>query len=103
MSNDYPSFLANLFEEMKDKSKNSKSSESYTAHLTRLGSEPVGKKLMEEAFELAISGIDGDKNNDKSNIVPEAADVIYHLLALLVSHGIDFKEVVEELESRNKK
>jgi phosphoribosyl-ATP pyrophosphohydrolase len=85
---------------MKTRAKTLDPSESYTAYLSSLSSEAVGKKLMEEAFELSVANleIDGDKGRDE--LVGEAADVMYHMMALLITKDVDFKEVIEKLESR---
>lgn len=85
---------------MKERSKNLDPHQSYTAYLSSLSKESVGKKLMEEAFELSVANIEMLDNKDSSELVGEAADVIYHLMALLVTRDIDFKEVIAELENR---
>lgn len=95
----YYSFLEELFVEMQSK-KNLEPHQSYTAYLAGLSSEAVSKKFMEEAFELAIANIEMVDGKGKKELVGEASDVIYHLMALLISKDIDFKEVVQELENR---
>ena len=40
--------------------------------------------------------------NDKSNIVHEAADTIFHLLVTLEVADIKFEDVLKELENRKK-
>ena len=54
------------------------------------------KKVGEESTELVMASMRGDK----SAVVREAADVVYHLLVLLQSHGIGLEQVAAELRSR---
>ncbi|WP_029032745.1 phosphoribosyl-ATP diphosphatase [Salinarimonas rosea] len=69
--------------------------ESYTA---RLMADPqrAAKKLGEEAVEAVIAGATGDR----AALVSESADVLYHLMALLLARGVAFDEVLAELEAR---
>jgi phosphoribosyl-ATP pyrophosphohydrolase len=69
---------------------------SYTAKLLSLGPEKCAKKFGEEAFELAMAAVLGDK----SNTANEAADVLYHLLVLLQSADVSFSDVMAVLEKR---
>ena len=66
---------------------------SYTTHLFETGAEKIRKKTGEEAIELILA-------SNRGEIIYEAADLIYHMLVLLVSENISFKEVLEELGSR---
>ena len=66
---------------------------SYTTHLFESGAEKIRKKTGEEAIELILA-------SNKGEIIYEAADLIYHMLVLLVSENISFKEVLEELGNR---
>jgi phosphoribosyl-ATP pyrophosphohydrolase/phosphoribosyl-AMP cyclohydrolase len=54
------------------------------------------KKIGEEATELVMASMRGEKQN----IAAEAADVVYHLLVLLQSHGIGLEQLADELRSR---
>ena len=67
---------------------------SYTSFLLSKGSDHCLNKLKEELgeFENAI------KNN--KNKVHETADVIYHLLVALESTGINFNDIMKELNNR---
>lgn len=95
-------FLEALFSEIKRKAKNCQTHESYSAYLVSLGAESIGKKLTEEVFEVSVANIELEYDAKKrSAVVYEAADVIYHLQALLVSRDIEFSEVVEELKRRS--
>ncbi|ACL62264.1 phosphoribosyl-ATP diphosphatase [Methylobacterium nodulans] len=70
--------------------------ESYTAKLIAAGPGKPAKKLGEEAVEAAIAAVQGDR----TSLVSEAADVLYHLLVVLAGGGIPLEEVMAELERR---
>ncbi len=57
------------------------------------------KKIGEEATELVMASLRGDKDA----VAEEAADVLYHLLVLLQSHGIGLPEVADKLRGREGK
>ena len=42
------------------------------------------------------------KNDDKSELVYEISDLLYHLTVLMVEKGVDYKDIDEELEKRRK-
>ena len=69
---------------------------SHSARLLKRGTAKVAQKLGEEAVELVIEAV--AQNRDA--IVGEAADVVYHLLVLLVDAGIPPAAVWGELERR---
>jgi len=73
--------------------------DSYTA---RLIADPdlAARKVLEEAGEVAFAAKDVPGGGATSRVVEEAADEIYHLLALLAGLGIDFDDVGAELSSR---
>ena len=54
------------------------------------------KKVGEEATELVIASLQGKRRE----VVFEAADVLFHTMVLLRSHGISLAEVSAELERR---
>ncbi|HVH51486.1 MAG TPA: bifunctional phosphoribosyl-AMP cyclohydrolase/phosphoribosyl-ATP diphosphatase HisIE [Gaiellaceae bacterium] len=68
---------------------------SYTASLADAGVERAAQKLGEEAMEAALSAVAGD-----GRLAEEAADVIYHLYALLAIAGVDIADVEEVLTKR---
>ena len=90
-------FIIEMFDSLK-KRKNLSKNKSYTAYLIN-NPDLLGKKIGEEATELIIDFIKKNKNG----VVNESADLIYHLLVLWVSTGIDPKEVWEELSNRKLK
>lgn len=56
----------------------------------------AAKKLGEEAVEAAIAAAVGDK----AGLTAEAADVFYHLLAVLAASGVTSDEVAAALKAR---
>ncbi len=69
---------------------------SYTRSLIDKGVAHCAKKLNEEAFETALAAV----QEDKTRVVSEAADLIYHLLVLLQARGVTLAEVEAALEQR---
>ena len=71
---------------------------SYTSYLFDKGLDKILKKIGEESAEVIIAA----KNDDKSELIYEISDLLYHLTVLMVEKGVDFKEIDEELEKRRK-
>ena len=71
--------------------------DSYVASLFRLGEDRIIQKVGEETVEVVIAV----KNENKQRIVSEVADLLFHLLILLVSSDITLSDIEKELESRN--
>ena len=69
---------------------------SYTKSLLDAGPARAAKKLGEEAVELVIAAVEGDRKA----IASEAADVLYHLLVVLHQSGVSLSDVLAELERR---
>lgn len=69
---------------------------SYTASLIAGGPARCARKLGEEAVETVIAAIDGGKGE----LTAEAADLLYHLLAVLNVRGVPLADVMAELERR---
>ncbi|MBA46990.1 MAG: bifunctional phosphoribosyl-AMP cyclohydrolase/phosphoribosyl-ATP diphosphatase [Dehalococcoidia bacterium] len=72
---------------------------SYTTELFNEGIKKIGKKLGEEASEVIIASL----AEKRSDLIYESADLIYHLLVLLVNEEINFNEIIDELSKRHKK
>ncbi len=66
---------------------------SYTTHLFQSGAEKIRKKTGEEAIELILA-------SSRSEIIYESADLIYHMIVLLLSEDISIDEVLAELGKR---
>lgn len=69
-----------------------------TSWTARLLSDPdlAGRKLIEEAGEA----VEAAQSGDRDHTAAEAADVIYHLLALLAAAGVPPDAVAAKLEAR---
>lgn len=94
MSND--NFLETLEETISSRLKNPQA-DSYTSSLAASGIKRVAQKVGEEAVELALASVAGDRDE----ILNEAADLVYHLLVLLRVQEIELADVVETLEARH--
>jgi phosphoribosyl-ATP pyrophosphohydrolase len=71
---------------------------SYTRKLLDRGIVHCAKKLGEEAVEAAIAAV----GEDRTRLIGEAADVLYHLLVVLHARGIALAEVEAELGARTR-
>ncbi len=69
---------------------------SHSARLLSRGIAKVAQKFGEESVECIIEAVAGNK----TALVAESADVLYHLLVLWVSAGVHPSEVWSELERR---
>ena len=67
---------------------------SYTSLLLSKGNDHCLNKLKEEINELEKA------IKNKKNTIHESADVIYHLLVTLESAGINFNDIMKELNNR---
>jgi phosphoribosyl-ATP pyrophosphohydrolase/phosphoribosyl-AMP cyclohydrolase len=87
-----PELWRTIAERMRDRPEGS-----YVTSLAEAGVPRAAQKLVEEAGEAAVSATAGD-----GRLVEEAADVLFHLYALLAISGVDIAEVEAELEKRRK-
>jgi len=71
---------------------------SYTRRLLDQGVDHCAKKLGEEAIETVLAAVE----EDRARLIAEAADLIYHLLVVLVSRGITLAEVEATLAERTR-
>jgi phosphoribosyl-ATP pyrophosphohydrolase len=71
-------------------------SESYTRALIDKGVAYCAKKLGEEAIETGLAAV----QEDKTRVIAEAGDLLYHLLVLLEARGVTLAEVEAALEQR---
>jgi phosphoribosyl-ATP pyrophosphohydrolase len=71
-------------------------SQSYVASLFTKGREKIAQKVGEEATETVIAAL----GNDPDQLIGEAADLLFHMLILLVDAGISPDDVLAELERR---
>lgn len=69
---------------------------SHSARLLGRGTSKVAQKFGEEAVECLIEAVAGNK----TALVSESADVLYHLLLMWVSVGVEPADVWAELQRR---
>ena len=69
-----------------------------TARLFAAGPKRIAQKVGEEGVEVALAGVAGDE----TELAQVAADLVYHLLVLLRSRGMDFAQVLDVLRGRDK-
>ncbi len=69
---------------------------SYVAKLRAQGRGKMAQKLGEEAVETVIAALGGDK----ARVTGEAADLLFHLVALLADCGVTLADVYAELDRR---
>lgn len=69
---------------------------SYSNYLFSKGMDKMCKKLGEEATELIIAA----KNMDNEQIKYEVADLLYHIMVLMVERGLSWEDITEEMSQR---
>jgi phosphoribosyl-ATP pyrophosphohydrolase len=89
--------LERLFKSVIDLKKGDPAS-SRTARLMRSGRSKISKKLAEEAVEVVIDAMQGDRDA----VVRESADLLYNLVVLWASSGIRPQDVWAEMERRER-
>jgi phosphoribosyl-ATP pyrophosphohydrolase len=87
--------LADLEKRIHERAKAS-ATESYTRSLIDKGIAHCAKKLGEEAIETGLAAV----QEDKTRLIAEAADLLYHLLVVLEVRGIALADVEAALEKR---
>ncbi|MDV5062606.1 phosphoribosyl-ATP diphosphatase [Veillonella sp. YH-vei2232] len=87
--------LNELYAVIADRKANPKEG-SYTNYLFDKGLDKILKKVGEETTEVVIAA----KNTDPQEVIYESADLLYHLLVLLVEKGIPYEAITEELAKR---
>lgn len=71
---------------------------SYTTSLFEKGVDKIAQKVGEEAVETVI-----EAKNGKKKFIGEVADLVFHLMVLLVEKGVPFKKIIKKLKKRHKK
>ena len=87
-----------LYDIILDRKKNPKEG-SYTNYLLEKGIDKILKKVGEEAAETIIAA----KNPDKTEMIYELSDLLYHLSVLLAEKQITCDNIFEELKKRELK
>jgi phosphoribosyl-AMP cyclohydrolase / phosphoribosyl-ATP pyrophosphohydrolase len=72
---------------------------SYVAKMHNAGIDRILKKIGEEAGEVIIAA----KNNQKSELQLEVADLFFHTLFTMAEIGVSLEDVARELEGRHGK
>lgn len=90
-------FIDELFAILQERKRNPKPN-SYTTSLLTTGEDEIVKKIGEEAVEVILAA----KGQGDQRIVEETADLIYHLLVLLVSRDLSWEDILAELEQRHR-
>lgn len=96
MSTSDLTFLAELERIVQDRLRNPRDA-SYTASLAAAGTRRIAQKVGEEGVETALAAMTGDH----SELLSEAADLVYHLIVLLADQGLSLADVATTLESRH--
>lgn len=69
---------------------------SYTNYLFEKGIDKILKKVGEEATETVIAA----KNPNLEEFKYEVADLLYHLMVLMVERGLSWEDITQELSDR---
>ena len=77
--------------------KTDKKEGSYTTYLFEKGLDKILKKVGEESTEVIIAA----KAEDKKETVYEIADLVYHVMVLMIEAGISLDDIEKELASRH--
>ncbi len=73
---------------------------SYVAALNQKGLDSILKKIAEEATEVALAAKDDAFAANKSAVIYESCDLIFHLMVLLGHKGIKIDDIRRELTRR---
>jgi len=90
-------FIDELFATLQQR-KSNPTPNSYTASLLTAGEDEIVKKVGEEAVEVILAA----KGQGDQRVVEETADLVYHLLVLLVSRDLSWDDIRAELKQRHK-
>ncbi|NLO21023.1 MAG: bifunctional phosphoribosyl-AMP cyclohydrolase/phosphoribosyl-ATP diphosphatase HisIE [Syntrophomonadaceae bacterium] len=90
-----PAILYELYDVIKDRQAKLPEG-AYTTYLFQKGLDKILKKVGEENAEVIIAA----KNREKSEVIYETSDLLYHLMVLLVEQDVSLDEIFSELKSR---
>ena len=76
--------------------RNSDENISYTRQLFDRGLDRIIQKVGEESVEVVIAA----KNDENDKFIGEVADLVYHLLVLLVATDIKITDIEKRLQER---
>ena len=89
--------LGRLYEQV-ELAKSADPAVSRTAKLLRSGRSKMAKKLAEEAIEVVIDAMNGERDA----VVRESADLLYNLVVLWLDAGIQPQDVWDEMARRER-
>lgn len=92
-----PFILEEIYEMIDDRKKSPKEG-SYTNYLLKEGVDKICKKIGEEATETVIAA----KNTEKDELIGEISDLIYHVLVLMYTKGVNIGDIKNKLADRHK-
>lgn len=87
--------LATVLETIKSR-RDAEPETSYTAQLFNKGIQKIAQKVGEEAIEVALAAVSGDKDE----VISESADLIFHLMVLWEQQGVSPEDVLSEIARR---
>ncbi|WP_090960774.1 phosphoribosyl-ATP diphosphatase [Nitrosospira sp. Nsp18] len=90
-----PAILYRLTEVIEGR-KNADPETSYVAKLLYEGQDKILRKIAEESAEVLLAS----KEQDKSHVIREVADLWFHCLVLLAHHNVGPDDVLNELRRR---
>ena len=88
-------FMSTLWAVLEERKENPRPG-SYTNALLDGGTDAMARKVGEEAIEVILAA----KGEGTQRLVAESADLIYHLMVLLLAHDVSWAQVVAELSTR---
>ena len=83
--------------EIRESRRNNDESTSYTRQLFDRGLDRIIQKVGEESVEVVIAA----KNDENDEFIGEVADLVYHLLVLLVAKDIKITDIERCLQERH--
>ena len=96
-SDELHEFSLEILSELIEGRKKEKKEGSYTTYLFEKGLDKILKKIGEESTEVIIAG----KAQDKKDTIYEIADLVYHVLVLMIEAGLSLEDIHDELASRH--
>jgi phosphoribosyl-ATP pyrophosphohydrolase/phosphoribosyl-AMP cyclohydrolase len=90
-------FLESLEQMIQARIAQGESESSYVAQLVSRGVDKTAQKVGEEAVEVVIEALKGDRER----LLEEGADLLFHLTVLLASQGVSLSEVAAVLQKRH--
>lgn len=94
---DIGSVLSELYEVLEQR-KRDEPEGSYTAKLLMGHEDQLLKKIGEEATEVVMAA----KDDSRDQLRYETADLVYHLMVVMVRYGLTLDELAQELADRRR-